>query len=148
MADPRNYDPQYGWGVAEVEEAKAEIARLQAAYREEWRIVDRVWKALGITSYEQARGKEISELVAELREERDRARADCEHWAENYNKKGAKLLAEREARERVEPHRRRRWERREANEAAAGQVNARLRAASPAGELVDAGAAGRPLGLD
>ncbi len=30
-------------------------------------IIDRVWKALGITTYEQANGKAIDELVSELR---------------------------------------------------------------------------------
>jgi len=35
----------------------------------------RVWDALGITSYEQAGGKEISEIVAAIRAERDEARA-------------------------------------------------------------------------
>lgn len=34
---------------------------------EEKRIVDRVWKALGVSTYEQAGGKSIDEIVALLR---------------------------------------------------------------------------------
>lgn len=42
-----------------------EIERLQARYAEEYAIVDRVWKALAIETYEQAGGKEISQIVAD-----------------------------------------------------------------------------------
>lgn len=39
----------------------------KAQYEEEYATVDRVWKALGISNYEQANGKAIHELVSELR---------------------------------------------------------------------------------
>jgi hypothetical protein len=55
------------------EKKRAEAA--EAKYREEHAIVDRVWKALGITSYEQTGGKEISELVTAAIRERDEALA-------------------------------------------------------------------------
>lgn len=38
---------------------------MMAMRDEQTAIVARVWKALGITSYEQAKGKAIDELVAE-----------------------------------------------------------------------------------
>lgn len=34
-------------------------------YEEEWKIVDRCWKALGIHTYEGANGKAIDEIIAE-----------------------------------------------------------------------------------
>ncbi|UGY11150.1 hypothetical protein [Phyllobacterium pellucidum] len=58
---------------------RAEAA--EAKYREEYAIVDRVWKALGIESYEQAGGKEISELVADAIRERDEALKALEPFA-------------------------------------------------------------------
>lgn len=48
-------------------EQKAEIERLERRYLEEVAIVGRVWKALGISTYEQAGGKAIDEIVASLR---------------------------------------------------------------------------------
>lgn len=45
-------------------------------YEDECAIVDRVWKALGVESYEDAGGKEISQLVREMRVELDRLKAD------------------------------------------------------------------------
>lgn len=41
-------------------------------------IVDRVWKALGIATYEQAGGKAIDEHVADLRDEVERFREAAE----------------------------------------------------------------------
>lgn len=49
------------------EKTEAEVGRLTAALQQETRIVDGVWGALGISTYEQARGKHIAELVSELR---------------------------------------------------------------------------------
>jgi hypothetical protein len=43
----------------------------QQMYRDELDIVDRCWKALGITTAEQARGKTIWELIAEMKTELD-----------------------------------------------------------------------------
>lgn len=42
--------------------------RAEERYQEEHAIVDRVWEALGIDTYEGAGGKAIDELVAELKE--------------------------------------------------------------------------------
>ena len=52
-------------------EEQAEIAEVKL--REETRIVDRVWSALGISTYEQAGGKEISEIVADWKERCEKA---------------------------------------------------------------------------
>ncbi len=43
------------------------VADWKEKYEEEKAIVDRVWRALGIETYEQARGLAIDEIVAELR---------------------------------------------------------------------------------
>ena len=51
--------------TAEVETITAQNARLRAELETERAIVDRVWKALGITTYAGAKGKAIDELVAE-----------------------------------------------------------------------------------
>lgn len=47
--------------------ATAEIIRLKSLYENERDTVDRVWKALGISTYDEAGGKAIWELVAELK---------------------------------------------------------------------------------
>jgi hypothetical protein len=39
----------------------------KALYEEEYRTVDRCWKALGVTTYEQAGDKAIWEIIAEQR---------------------------------------------------------------------------------
>ena len=54
-------------------EEQAEIAEVKL--REETRIVDRIWGALGISTYEQAGGKEISEIVADWKARAERAEA-------------------------------------------------------------------------
>ncbi len=49
----------------ERDDALASLETAESRYRNEHAIVDRVWKALGVTTYEEAGGKEISQLVAE-----------------------------------------------------------------------------------
>lgn len=44
----------------------------KARYEEEYRTVDRVWRALGISRFEQARGKAIFEIVADQRKALER----------------------------------------------------------------------------
>lgn len=46
--------------------AEKERDSLAEKLREETAIVDRVWKALGISTYEQAKGKAIDEIVAAI----------------------------------------------------------------------------------
>ena len=48
---------------------------LQAKYQDEYAIVDRVWKALGVKSYDDAKGKAIDELVRDLSARADIAEA-------------------------------------------------------------------------
>lgn len=55
----------------------AERDALQSKYDEEYKIVDRCWKALGITTYEQAGGKAIHEIIAAVLAERDAARTSA-----------------------------------------------------------------------
>ena len=57
--------------------SQLEVAEQRAA--EEAKIVDRVWAALGIANYEQARGKSITEHVAALRAEVARLTKEMEH---------------------------------------------------------------------
>lgn len=45
-------------------EAAAALTQLRRDYRDEIAIVDRIWRVLGIATYEQAGGREISEIVA------------------------------------------------------------------------------------
>lgn len=45
---------------------RAQVGSLEAQLKEETAIVDRVWKALGISTYEQAGGKSIEEHVSAL----------------------------------------------------------------------------------
>lgn len=52
---------------AERDEARNDLDLCDQRYNEEYLAVDRVWKALGITTYEEAHGKEISEHVGDLR---------------------------------------------------------------------------------
>lgn len=65
----------------------------RSQYQTEYVIVDKVWAALRIATYEQARGKNIAELVSELRQRAEaaeqalaRVRAECRavlaEWAE------------------------------------------------------------------
>lgn len=51
------------------------IVSLQSRLAEETAIVDRVWAALGVSTYADAGGKEISELVREWRERAEAAEA-------------------------------------------------------------------------
>lgn len=51
--------------VAEWHHAAETVPALRERLVEEHAIVDRVWKALGITDYVGAKGKAIDELVAE-----------------------------------------------------------------------------------
>ena len=48
-------------------ESDASAPDWQRRYAEETRIVDEVWAALGISTYEQAQGKDIATLVRELK---------------------------------------------------------------------------------
>lgn len=50
----------------QTETIEAQNARLREELETERAIVDRVWKALGITTYGGAKGKAIDELVAEV----------------------------------------------------------------------------------
>ena len=51
------------------EEVKRQRDAVEAGRDEEKRIVDRVWKALGIETYEQAGGKSIDEIVSGMKAE-------------------------------------------------------------------------------
>jgi hypothetical protein len=44
-----------------------EVAELRRQVREAHAVIDRVWRALGVSEYGDARGKTIDELVADLR---------------------------------------------------------------------------------
>jgi hypothetical protein len=60
----------YAQGVVVGEgRAAKRIAELESKLGEETAIVSRVWIALGITTMEQAKGKEISEIVRDLVEQ-------------------------------------------------------------------------------
>lgn len=50
-----------------LDRAVATIRHLKTVLAEETAIVDRTWKALGIETYEQARGKSIDQLVSDLK---------------------------------------------------------------------------------
>lgn len=101
----------------ELAEAREEKDSYAALYRDEIAIVDRVWKALGITTYEEANGKEISQSVAELRalaehhsqvaavermahgrtkEERDKIAEEFAKDLLNFRRTGADLTTARE----------------------------------------------------
>jgi hypothetical protein len=67
MACDHTYDEK----ESEIEDGACPLCS-SAAYREEHAIVDRVWKALGITDYAGAKGKAIDELVAEAVEKASR----------------------------------------------------------------------------
>lgn len=47
----------------------AQLAQMTRRYHEEFAVVDRVWRALGVTSYAQAGGKEIHEIVLDLKQQ-------------------------------------------------------------------------------
>ena len=55
--------------INRAEDEHDELVRLREMYREERRIVERVWIALGITTYEQAKPYTIDEHVVRLRAE-------------------------------------------------------------------------------
>jgi hypothetical protein len=59
-------------------EARAEVERVTRERDEAYATVKRVWAALGCERYEDARGMHISELVEELRRDRDRYKALAE----------------------------------------------------------------------
>jgi hypothetical protein len=44
-----------------------ELTRLRSSHAEEFAIVDRCWKALGIETYEQARGLSIDQIIRDLK---------------------------------------------------------------------------------
>jgi len=50
---------------SKLEEMEKEVARLKGQLTEEIKIVSRVWNALGVSTYADANGKEISEIVSE-----------------------------------------------------------------------------------
>lgn len=57
---------------------QAELATVKGRFKEEEAIVDRVWKSLGISTYEQAGGKAIDELVSDLRTQLTAANAQLD----------------------------------------------------------------------
>jgi len=57
-----------------VEELADEIERLETHYKAEYEIVDRIWKVLGIETFEDAKGREISEIVQDKLDEIERLR--------------------------------------------------------------------------
>jgi hypothetical protein len=59
----------------ELGEARAEVERLTRERDEAYATIKRIWKALGCERYEDAHGMHISELVEELRRDRDRYKA-------------------------------------------------------------------------
>ena len=79
--------------------AEEERDQLAARVREESAIVDRVWKALEISTYEDAKGKAIDEIVADLktrlaalREAADKARRETASDPENRWCRNATIL--------------------------------------------------------
>jgi hypothetical protein len=62
----------------QVRKARAEVERVTRERDEAYATVKRVWAALGCERYEDARGMHISELVEELRRDRDRYKALAE----------------------------------------------------------------------
>jgi hypothetical protein len=52
----------------EVVELTKTVQKFERDYAEEYKTVARVWRALGITTYAEAGGKEVSELVGELKQ--------------------------------------------------------------------------------
>ena len=63
-----------------LEEAEAQLRAAEARVREESAIVDRVWRALGITTMEEAGGKSIDELVAKLKQAEALRAAEKQLW--------------------------------------------------------------------
>jgi hypothetical protein len=57
--------------ITERDSLREQVDSLKGRYDEEFKIVERVWSALGISTYEQAGGKAIHEIVANLKAERD-----------------------------------------------------------------------------
>jgi hypothetical protein len=53
--------------AATIAEQAREIERLKEMHISEYKTIDRIWKAMGIATYEEAQGKTIFELVAELK---------------------------------------------------------------------------------
>ena len=51
-----------------------EIERLETYHKAEYEIVDRIWKVLGIETFEDAKGREISEIVQDKLDEIERLR--------------------------------------------------------------------------
>lgn len=65
------------WKTADERDALLErCEKAEAELRDEIKIVDRVWSALCISTYEQAGGKEISEIVADWKERAETAEAE------------------------------------------------------------------------
>ena len=62
----------------DMKEAADEIERLETYYKAEYEIVDRIWKVLGIETFEDAKGKEISELVQDKLDEIERLEAELD----------------------------------------------------------------------
>jgi len=58
-----------------IDAAETALAKAEASFAEEKAIVDRVWRALGITTYAQANGLAIDEHVTRIIAERDAAQA-------------------------------------------------------------------------
>jgi hypothetical protein len=64
----------------DLNEARAELERVTRERDEAYATVRRVWQALGCERYEDARGMHISELVEELRRDRDRYKEKLAAW--------------------------------------------------------------------
>lgn len=67
---------------AEIASLKAKLAEAEWKYQDERTIVDRVWKDLGVNSYEDTGGKEISEMVREIKARLDASLAAAKYPAE------------------------------------------------------------------
>jgi hypothetical protein len=58
----------------------ADYEALRQQLESETAIVDRVWKALGVTTYKQANGKSIDELVTQLRQRAEELDKQCQGY--------------------------------------------------------------------
>lgn len=76
---------------AERDEARNDLDLCDQRYNEEYLAVDRVWKALGITTYEEAHGKEISEHVGDLRTRAEAAERERDALREALRRHGQHL---------------------------------------------------------
>lgn len=71
-----------------------QLAQVTRRYDEEFANVDRVWRALGVTSYAQAGGKELHEIVLDLKRQLAAKDAEIELLTTTHSQEISRLHAE------------------------------------------------------